>query len=635
MLPRLDRALLATYLLPEWPRAVLLGLLLFAGIGLQLANPQIARTFIDHAQAGEPLPRLVWTALLFLGVALLTQAATVAETYVAEDLGWRTTNALRADLTRHALDLDATFHAEHSPGELIERIDGDVSAIADFFARFVVQVLGSGLFLLAMLALLYREDGRIGALLTLFALAALAFMTRGGGFVAVRSGAARQAAADLSGYLEERLAGLPDLKTSGADAYAMRRLHERLAARFHRARASAMAGVVFNGVVGLLFALGTGAALGLGTALHGAGAISLGTVYLVFRYTGMLRQPLERLTRQMHSLQQATGGIVRVRELLATQARVADGPGATFPDGALSVEFEGVSFAYAGEWQRAGVGTLPDGRPLGDPVLRGVSFRVEPGEVLGLLGRTGSGKTTIARLLFRLHDPCTPPGSAASPGAVRLGGVDVRQARLEALRARVGLVTQDVQLFQGTLRDNVALFDRTVPEARLREVFAELGLGEWLRALPAGLDTPLGAGGRGLSAGEAQLVALARVFLKDPGLVVLDEASSRLDPSTERLLERAVTRLLGWGGARRGSGPSARPATPASGFPAPPGPGSTTRTRTGIVIAHRLATVERADRILILEAGGVAEVGPPADLARDPESRFARLLRAGIAEALA
>jgi ABC-type multidrug transport system fused ATPase/permease subunit len=580
--------LLATYLRPEWPRAVLLGLLLIVGIGLQLANPLIAKTFIDHAQAGEPLEGLVWIALLFIGVAVLTQAATVAETYVAEDLGWRTTNALRADLTRHVLELDAPFHTEHSPGELIERIDGDVSAIADFFARFVVQVLGSGVFLLGVLVLLFREDWRVGALLTLFALAALAFMSRGGGFVAARAGAARQAAADLSDWLEEGLAGLPDIKASGADAYAMRRLHQRLGARFHRARASAMAVALFNGTVGVIFALGTGAALGLSAALLGAGAITLGTVYLVFRYAGMLRQPLERLSRQMNSLQQATGGIVRVGELLATRARVADGPGgpgATLPPGALSVELEGVWFAYGAE-----------------PVLRGVSSRVEPGEVLGLLGRTGSGKTTISRLLFRLHDP--------AEGVVRLGGVDVRLARLEALRRRIGLVTQDVQLFQGTLRDNVALFDRGgVPDARLREVFADLGLGAWLRALPAGLDTPLGAGGRGLSAGEAQLVALARVFLKDPGLVVLDEASARLDPATERLLEGAVTRLLDG--------------------------------RTGIVIAHRLATVGRADTILILEEGRVTEAGRRAELERDPGSRFARLLRvagagdARVAEALA
>jgi ABC-type multidrug transport system fused ATPase/permease subunit len=563
---------------PEWPRVVLLGLLLFAGIGLQLANPQIAKAFIDHAQAGEPLEQLVWIALLFIGVALLTQAATVAETYVAETLGWRTTNALRVDLTRHALALDASFHAEHSAGELIERIDGDVSAIADFFARFVIQVLGNGVFVVGVLVLLFREDWRVGALLSLFVLAAVGFLTRGGGFVTVRSKAARQAAARLTEYLEERLAGLPDLKSSGADAYTMRRFHEQLAARFVTVRGSVMAGSIFNTVVGLLFVLGTGAALGLSAALFGAGAITLGSVYVVFRYTGMLRQPLERLTRQMNSFLTATGATVRVRELLATPARVVDGPGATLPDGALSIELDGVSFAYESE-----------------PVLRDVSCCVEAGEVLGLLGRTGSGKTTISRLLFRLHDP--------AKGAVRLGGIDIRQTRLESLRGRIGLVTQDVQLFQGTLRDNVALFDRAVSDERLREVFSVLGLDGWLGGFPFGLDTPLGAGGRGLSAGEAQLVALARVFLKDPGLVVLDEASSRLDPATQRLLQRAVTRLLDG--------------------------------RTGVVIAHRLATVERADRILILEAGRVAEVGLRSVLARAPESRFSQLLRVGIGEELA
>jgi ATP-binding cassette, subfamily B, bacterial len=572
------RALLATYLGPEWPRAVLLGVSLFVGIGLQLANPQIARIFIDHAQSGEALERLVWIALLFLGVALLSQAATVAETYVAEDLGWRTTNALRADLTRHVLELDTSFHGEHTTGELIERIDGDVSAIAGFFSRFVVEVLGSAIFLLGVLALLYREDWRVGAILALFAAAAVFFMTRGGGFVGIRARAARQAAADLSSYIEERLLGLPDLKTSGADAYAMRGLHERLAARFHRSRASAMAGALFNGTIGILFALGTGAALVWSAGLHEAGAMTLGSVYLVFRYTGMLQQPLQRLTRQLNSFQQATGGIVRVRELLATRASVIDGADGALPPGALAVELDDVSFAYEAE-----------------PVLHQVSCRVEPGEVLGLLGRTGSGKTTISRLLFRLYDP--------TDGAVRLDGTDIRAVPLAALRERIGLVTQDVQLFGGTLRDNVALFDRGVPDARLREVFADLGLAAWLATLTDGLETRLGAGGRGLSAGEAQLVALARVFLKDPGLVVLDEASSRLDPATERLLEQALTRLLDG--------------------------------RTGVVIAHRLETVERADRILILEDGRVVETGARDELARDPASRFARLRRTGMAEALA
>ena len=556
---------------------MLLALLLFAGIGLQLANPQIAKTFIDRAQAGASFDALLRIGLVFLGIALLTQVATVAETYVAEDLGWRTTNALRADLTSHVLQLDGSFHAEHGAGELIERIDGDVSAIANFFSRFVVHVLGNAVFLIGMLVLLLVEDVRVGAVMTLFVLGAFLYGTRGGGFVARRARASRHAAADLSSFLEERLGGMADLKSSGADGYVMRGLHERLGKRYRRIASAAMAASLFNGTIGLFFVLGTGASLALTATLHGRGALTLGGVYLVFRYAMMMQLPLDRLQRQMNSLQQATGGIVRVRELLETQPRVRDGSGAAFAGGALSVELDRVSFAYADE-----------------PVLRDVSFRIEPGEVLGMLGRTGSGKTTISRLLFRLHDPVE--------GVVRLDGTDIRDAALDVLRSRIALVTQDVQLFQGTLRDNVALFDDSVSDDTLRGVFAGLGLDEWLRGLPGGLDTELGPHGRGLSAGEAQLVALTRVFLKDPGLVVLDEASSRLDPATERLLERAISRLL-------------------SG-------------RTGVVIAHRLATVDRADRILILEDGAIAEIGGRGELAADPDSRFSRLLRAGMVEVL-
>src|SRR5580765_7833010 len=195
-------------------------------------------------------------AILFIGVAGVTMAATIGETYLADDLGWRTTNVLRADLTRHVLDLDSGFHGEHNAGELIERIDGDVGAIASFFARFVVQVVGNGLFLLGVLVLLYREDWRIGLVLSVVTACALIYMTRGGTSVALRSRDARQAAADVSGYLEERLTGLPDLKSSGADAYAVQRLDGQLARRYERVTTSVMAGQIYNSVVGVLFVLG-------------------------------------------------------------------------------------------------------------------------------------------------------------------------------------------------------------------------------------------------------------------------------------------------------------------------------------------------------------------------------------------
>jgi ABC-type multidrug transport system fused ATPase/permease subunit len=343
---------------------------------------------------------------------------------VADDVGWRTTNALRADLTRHLLTLDDSFHAEHGSGELIERIDGDVSAIADFFGRFVVHVAGSVLLLAGVLAVVWHLDWRIGALLTGFAAGAAVYMTRGGAFVGRRAREARHASADLSAFLEERLAGLPDLKANGADGYTMRRLHERLRDRFRTGRRSVLAASLFTNAIHTIFVVGAGASLALAVVLHARGALTVGAVFMVTRYTTMLGDPIDRLSRHMNSLQQASGGIVRVRELLATSPRVVDvidGEGVPLPAGALSLELDHVSFAYDAE-----------------PVLSDVSLRLEPGQVLGLLGRTGSGKTTISRLLLRLHD--------VSAGAVRLGGVDVRRAGLDDLRGRVALVTQEVQL---------------------------------------------------------------------------------------------------------------------------------------------------------------------------------------------
>jgi len=226
-------------------------------------------------------------------------------------------------------------------------------------------------------------------------------------------------------------------------------------------------------------------------------------------------------------------------------------------------------------------------------VLKDITFDVSPGEFLAILGPSGSGKTTLTRLILRLYDPIK--------GAIRLGGVELRDVALAELRGRVGMVTQDVQLFHATVRENLTFFDPSIPDQRILAVLEDLELLPWYQSLANGLDTVL-AGSGGLSAGEAQVLAFTRVFLRNPGLVILDEASSRLDPATERLIERAVDRLLA--------------------------------ERTGIIIAHRLATVMRADDILILEGGRIREYGQREALRNDPGSRFAELLRTGMEEVL-
>ena len=571
-------ALLGTYLRPQMSLVTVVTVLLFSGIGLQLLNPQILRYFIDEALAGSPLERLILAASLFTVVALVQQFLSIFATYVSGRVGWTATNALRGDLARHCLSLDMSFHNEHTPGEMIERIDGDANQLGGFFSTFVIQILGNAVLLVGILVLLFREDWRAGLALTLFAAFTVFVIYRIKNVTVSHWRASREASADTLGFVEERLSGAEDIRTSAAKPYVMRRFYEFMRRWFRsEMRAAFMTSIVIN-TTWFLFSAGNALALGVGVYLFTNDFISIGTVFLIFHYTILLRMPMEILVHRVEELQRATASIVRIQELFETKRTVEDGKGMAFPDGALSLEFDDVTFAYT----------------TNEAVLHGVSFQVRPGRVLGLLGRTGSGKTTITRLLFRLYDP--------DEGRVLLGGRDVREARTLELRDRIALVTQNVRLVHGSVRDNLTFFDPTIPDERLEDVVRHLGLSRWLDSLPDGLDTELQADGGGLSAGEAQLLAFARVFLKDPRVVVLDEASSRLDPGTEQLIERAVDKLV--------------------------------EGRTVIVIAHHLPTIERCDEIIILEDGRIVEQGDRKNLAADPDTHFSRLLRTGLEEAL-
>jgi ATP-binding cassette subfamily B protein len=368
--------------------------------------------------------------------------------------------------------------------------------------------------------------------------------------------------------------------------------------------------------------IGYALGLAIGALLYTGGAVTIGTAFLIVYYIGMLAAPLDELRHQANSLQEASASVGRITELLDLRPQVREGADAALPTGALEVAFADVSFAYRDE--------AADGEARS--VLSGVSFTLAAGRVLGVLGRTGSGKTTLTRLLFRLYDP--------DAGAICLGGVSLRDVRLDDLRRRVGMVTQDVQLFGASVRDNIRLFDPDVSDEAIRRSLAELGLLGWVEAMPGGLDAELATGGGGMSAGEAQLLAFARLLLRDPGLVILDEAAARLDPVTEARLERAIDRLLGPGDLTPlAQGSNLTPQAPlflrqAQDRLCEERGEERERRRTAIIIAHRLSTVQRADDILILEEGRVVECGPREALAADPESRFAGLLRVGLEEAL-
>ena len=554
-----------------------MGALLLVYVGLQLYVPLLLGEFIDSALGGAVAAALRDIAIIFLVAAVFRQLLGAAATYVGADLGWRVTNNLRYDLARHAFSMDIDWHKSRTPGEFIERIDGDLTALGDFFSQFSVRVFGGLLIVLSVLVVLWVIDPWIGLGLTLVSLLEVAVILASRRRAEAASGEERASSAELFSFVEERLAGIEDIRANGAGQHAMwsfnrvmRNYHSKTLTAW-RARLGAWLGAYGAYVLGLMVGMG------LMILFVIQGKHSVGTAFIVFQYLGMLNEQIEIVTQHMQELQKASAGLTRVREMLDTETALPPGGSSTLPAGPLGVSFTNVGFSYPAR------GDLP-----ARTTMRDVNFSLAPGEVLGLLGRTGSGKTTLTRLLFRFYDPVS--------GSVQIAGRDLRDLDENSLHSSIGLVTQDVQLFQASVRDNLTFFSDSYADDELIALLHDVGLGDWLSGLPAGLDTTVSAGGSNLSAGESQLLALARVFLKDPGLIILDEPSSRLDPDTERKLADAVSRLL--------------------------------RGRTAIIIAHRLDTVERADRIMVLSDGSVIEYGPRTRLAADPASRYASLLRA-------
>lgn len=572
-------ALLAAYLKGESKRFALLVALLLSSIGFTILLPQITRRFVDGAAEGVELATLLWLAIAFLVVAVGGQLLSVATTWVGQIVAWNATNRLRVDLAMHCLGLDMAFHKGKTPGEMIERLDEDVTATAQFFSQLVVRVGGNLLLVAGILAMFAIENGWLAVAFGAFAFASVFLLNRMREIAVPYEVKRREVIAELFGYLEERLSGTEDIRANGAVDYVINglfRIQSDLLIHWRNAQLRYwILGTVSRSIVALGYCL----ALISGFELYTSDLITVGTAFLIVQYMNILAQPLRMLAWQIEQLQGVGASIERIAELLDARSSLTEGHREFTDREPKSLEFDRVTFGYERE----------------SPVLQEVSFELGAGRVLGILGRTGSGKTTLARLIFRLYD--------VDRGTIRVAGIDVREVQKESLTHAVAMVTQDVQLFQATVRDNLTFFNRTIDDATILGVLKKVELWDWYERLPRGLDTDLDSGGQSMSAGEAQLLAFARVFLKDPTLVILDEASSRLDPATETRIEHALDRLLA--------------------------------DRTGVIIAHRLDTLDRVDDILILDEGRVVELGERAALIEDEGSRFSHLMATGLEEELA
>jgi ABC-type multidrug transport system fused ATPase/permease subunit len=515
--------------------------------------------------AEDPTSALVTLlALCVVGGAVID---TVAKTIWATIVD-RAEGRLRSDLLDAAMAQPLSELSEQAVGEVLDRIDDDTWEVGQLMRWGVWQAartfLASGpLWVVATLTW-----WPAAFLFPLTAVVTFAVIRRLLPQVTERKVVEEAAWTDHAASTEEGVAARDDLRTALGQAHVLRR-NAHLASVVHRTldavlrvetRITRRAGGLLHGAL---------AAVGLvGIALVLAGNMSTARLVTLFLVTTMFVGGVDMLARHLPDLQEGFGAVLRLRGMLASPAEPTGG--LPLPDGPLDVEFRDLQFSY-------GTGTF---------ALRGVDLLVPAGHTCALVGRTGSGKSTLASLLSRAVEP--PRGS------VLLGGTDVRDLDLQQLRAAVGVVTQRTEVLAGTLAENITLFD-DVPRAGIEAAVAELGLTDWVAGLPAGLDTVLGPGGTSLSAGEEQLVAFARLLVRDVRVVVLDEATARMDPVTEARVVRAADRLI-------------------SG-------------RTGILVAHRLSTTERAEQVAVLESGRVVQQGPRGRLAVE-DGPFRRLLDA-------
>ena len=518
--------------------------------------------------AGKAVSEQLRTLVLLLLAAVLVRLGLQGfQTFNVQAVGQRLTARIRDNLFSHAMALSLRFHDRTPVGKLLTRLTSDVDALAEVFGSGAVGVLADLVTLIVIAVTMISIEWRLGLLLMLsqipvvFGILWLQSRYRKANY------RVREELGQLNADLQENLQGL--------EVVQMFRREGVNSARFSRTTDSyrqAITGTILydssiSAFIEWVALTAVAVVLGLGGSMVTEGLMGLGTLTTFILYSQRLFDPLRQLAERFTQIQGGLTAVERIGELLEQPIEIAELPdnqktAAAVRSGiernsAGEVIFENVSFAYRTD----------------DPILQDLSFRINPGEHVALVGPTGSGKTTIIRLLCRLYEP--------QQGRILLDGIDIRQLPIPTLRQRLGVVLQDTFLFSGNVADNLRL-DAPISTDELRKTCRDLGLGPLLQRLPDGLATELRERGGNLSSGERQLLSVARVAIRDPSVLVMDEATAFMDPSTEATLQRDLDRLL--------------------------------TQRTAIVIAHRLATVEAADRILVLKKGRVVEQGNHLEL---------------------
>jgi ATP-binding cassette subfamily B protein len=545
---------------PYRGRVIVMGIALLIATAAGLAPPYLAGLAIDEGIRKGDLSTLDWIVAAYVLSAVMFWAATYAQTYLVGWVGQRALQDLREQIYTHLQTMSIGFFTRRRPGVLISRMTNDVEALDTLVTDGLITLVSSTLTLLGVVLILLFLDFQ----LALVTFATFPILAIGSVIFRIASAGAyrrtREKIANITAYLQETLSGVRVVRSFAQEPRHLRRM-SRLNEENRQANMSTVyLNAAYFPAVELLSAIGTGVILLYGGYLAVEGHIQIGVVVAFVGYLNAFFDPIQQISQLYTTYQQGMAALDKIFELLETEPDMVDKPGALDPGRIRGeIELDGVRFSYGGD-----AGTALDG----------IDLHVPAGQTVALVGETGAGKSTLAKLVARFYDP--------QEGRVLVDGHDLRDLSSSALRSQLGIVPQEGFLFSGTVRDNIAFGRPDASEDEIHAAAAAVGADRFVEQLPDGYETEIGERGVQLSAGQRQLIAFARALLAEPRILILDEATSNVDVRTERIIEQGLERLL--------------------------------LGRTAIVIAHRLSTIRRAGRIVVLEHGRIAEAGTHDEL---------------------